>query len=402
MKRSIKNFGFVLILLTVFASCKKNGDDATTDSTGGKDLYISANSAGSFTKTELQVKAALSGFAGFVPLIQYDVDFYKFNYYTTLNGTKIQASGLLCIPKNTPTAPALLSAQHGTMFSDADAPSNFPNTFSGFELGAAIGFVTVIPDFIGYGVSKDIVHPYYDMQSSGTAVVDMIKAAKYYLKTQNKAINDKLFLLGYSEGGYVTMAAQKEIETNKSHNLTLTAAAEGAGGYDLATMLAGVATTPTYAAPSFLALFVQSYNTTYSFNRPLSDYFMPVYAAKIPALLDGTKTSDQINAELSTSPAALLNTTFYSSLTNPAAEIAFKTKIALNSFPGWYPVSPTRMYHGTADEAVFYATSQSTYNRFITAGSKQLTLTPIPAGTHATSVVPMLSDAIPWMQTLAK
>lgn len=402
MKKQLQNLCYLFLCLMILSGCDKDITVPDTDTTGGKDLFVSATSVGSFTKTQLQVVATLKNFGSFVPLIQYDVDFYKFTYYTTLNGSKILASGLLGIPKNTPAAPALLSAQHGTIFADADAPSNFPNTFSGFEIGASAGFVTVIPDFIGYGVSKDIVHPYYDMQSSGTAVVDMIKAAKYYLQTQHTAISNKLFLLGYSEGGYVTMAAQKEIETNKSHNLTVTAAAEGAGGYDLNTMLAKVATVPTYATPSFLALFIQSYNTTYSFNRPYADYFMPVYAAKIPGLLDGTKTGDQINLELNTSPSALLSTAFYSSLTNPAAETAFKAKITLNSFPDWYPVSPTRMYHGTADEAVFYETSQTTYNKFIAAGSKQLTLTPIPGGSHATSIFPVIADALPWMQSLAK
>lgn len=402
MKKRLQNLGYLLFCLLILSGCDKDVTTPDTDTTGGKDLFVSATSVGSFTKTQLQVVATLKGFGSFVPLIQYDVDFYKFTYYTTLNGSKVLASGLLGIPKNTPTTPALLSAQHGTMFADADAPSNFPATFSGFEIGASAGFVTVIPDFIGYGVSKDIVHPYYDMQSSGISVVDMIKAAKYYLKTQNTAISDKLFLLGYSEGGYVTMAAQKEVETNKSYNLTLTAAAEGAGGYDLTTMLAKIATVPSYADPSFLALFIQSYNTTYSFNRPYTDFFMPVYAAKIPALLDGTKTGDQINLELNTSPSALLSTAFYSSLTNPAAETAFKAKVAFNSFPDWYPVSPTRMYHGTADEAVFYETSQTTYDKFIAAGSKQLSLTPIPGGTHTTSIVPVILDAIPWMQSLAK
>jgi pimeloyl-ACP methyl ester carboxylesterase len=405
MKTSIRTYSFVLLCLTIFASCKKNSNDDIpdlTDKTGGKDLFISATPVGSFTRLELQAVAVLKGFSNLVPLIKYDADFYKITYYTTLNGSKVLASGLLGIPKNMPTTPALLSAQHGTMFSDADAPSNFPSTFSGFELGASAGFVTVIPDFIGYGESKAIVHPYYDMASSAAAVVDIIKATKYYLESQKTAINDKLFLLGYSEGGYVTMAAQREIETNKSHNLTLTAAAEGAGGYDLTTMLTKVASVPRYGTPSFLALFIQSYNTTYSFNRPLTDYFMPKYAAKIPALLDGSKTREQIDLELTTTPSALLSTAFFSGLSNPAGETAFKAKIAMNSFPEWYPVSPTRMYHGTADEAVFFETSQTTYNRFISAGSKQLTLTPIPGGTHATSVIPMILDALPWMKTLAQ
>jgi pimeloyl-ACP methyl ester carboxylesterase len=402
MKTSFKAFGLMLLFLISFASCKKGSSDKPTDLSDGKNFFVSATPVRSFSRLELQAIALINGFGSFAPLLQYDVDYYKIIYNTTYNGNKVQASGLLGIPKNMTTTPALLSAQHGTMFRNSDAPSNFPTGFTGFELFASTGFVTLVPDYIGYGISKDIPHPYYDMQSSGLAVVDMIKAGKYYLQTQNKTVNDKLFLLGYSEGGYVTMAAQKEIETNKAHKLTLTAAAEGAGGYDITGMLARIATAPTYPDPSFFGLFIRSYNTTYGFNRPLTDYFMSAYAAKIPSLLDGTKTNAQINAELTTSPAALLNTTFYNNLANPTGEIAFKAKVALNSFPDWYPVSPTRMYHGTADEAVFFETSQTTYNKFIAAGSKQLTLTPIPGGTHETSVAPMMADALPWLKSLAQ
>ena len=402
MKKSIKGFCFILFILTSIAGCKKDSNNNTPDVADGKNYFVSATPVISFNRLELQGIAVLNGFASFAPLLQYDVDYYKIIYNTTYNGNKIQASGLLGIPKNMTSTPALLSAQHGTMFRDADAPSNFPTGFSGFELFASTGFVTLVPDFIGYGASKAIAHPYYDMQSSGLAVVDLIKAGKYYLQTQNKPISNKLLLVGYSEGGYVTMAAQKEIETNKAHNLTLTAAAEGAGGYDITGMLAKVATVSTYPDPSFFALFIRSYNTTYGFNRPYTDYFMPAYAAKIPSLLDGTKTNAQINPELTTSPAALLNTTFYNNLTNATGETAFKAKVALNSFPNWHPVSPTRMYHGTADEAVFLETSQTTYNKFIAAGSKQLTLTLIPNGTHETSVAPMMADALPWLKSLAQ
>ncbi len=401
MKLNLRIAGILMLALFAVAGCKKDKDnDPDEETVPGKELFVSATPSASLTKIQLQARAATSGFAAFVPLLQYDVDYFKFTYNTTFNGNKIQASGTLCIPKNVSAAPALLSAQHGTMFADADAPSNFPLTFTGFELFASTGFVTVIPDFIGFGVSKDIIHPYYDMQSSGQAVVDMIKAAKYYLKTQNKAISDKLFLVGYSEGGYVTMAAQREIESNASHGLTVTAAAEGAGGYDVTGMLAKVATATTYSDPSFFALFMQNYNSLYGFNRPLTDYFKEPYASKIPQLLNGTKNSDQINAELTLSLPALFSTTFFANLANPAAEAAFKAKVAANSFPNWYPKSATRLYHGTADENVYFETSQSTAARFVAAGSTKLTLIPIPGGTHATSIIPMMGDALPWFKSL--
>jgi alpha-beta hydrolase superfamily lysophospholipase len=301
-----------------------------------------------------------------------------------------------------PTAPALLSAQHGTMFRQADSPSNFPSTFSGFELFASAGFVTVIPDYIGLGVSSGVVQPFYDKATSAGAVVDMLKAAQYYLQQQAIATNKNLFLIGYSEGGYVTMAAQQEIETNPGHQLTLTAAAEGAGGYDLTGMLTGIASTPTYATPAFLALLLNGYNTTYGWNRPLADFFQAPYAARIPQLLDGTQTREQIDAQLTTSPAALFTPTFYAALGSASGEPVLKQQLVANSFTDWVPRSPTRLYHGTADESVFYQTSEATFKRFQAAGATNVTFTPIPGGTHQTSIAPMIADALPWLQSLNK
>lgn len=366
----------------------------------GKDLFVSANLIGTVPKAQLQALAATIGFGAFAPQLKYDVTYYKFLYKTSYHGQMIQVSGLLGIPLNTPAPPALLSAQHGTMFRQADAPSNFPASFSGFELFASTGFVTIIPDYIGLGVSQNVFQSFYDKPSSAATVVDMIKAARYFLAQQQVALNKNLFLLGYSEGGYVTMAAQQEIETNPRHQLTLTAAVEGAGGYDLPGMLTGIATAPTYATPAFLALILQAYTTTYSWNRPLTDFFQPQYAAKLPALLNGTKTREEIDAELTTSPAALFTPTFYADLSSPTGEIGLKRQLEANSFLDWAPKSPTRLYHGTADESVFFQTSVTTFARFQAAGATNVAFFPIPGGTHQTSVAPMMANALPWLQSL--
>lgn len=132
----------------------------------------------------------------------------------------IPVSGLLGIPQNDPKTPSLLSLQHGTIIGSEGAPSNYPNSQaeSGLNLIASLGFVTIMPDYIGYGVSKNIMHPYFDKKYSAQSVVGMIKAVKEYLKKQEISVSGRLFLLGYSEGGYTTMAAQQAIETNPSYH----------------------------------------------------------------------------------------------------------------------------------------------------------------------------------------
>lgn len=398
MKKWLTIIGSTLILLFVVTGCKKTA--AVPKKIPGQDVFVSIMSVGNYSVAQLQTFASSKGYLALVPLIKYDVGFYKLIYKTTYKGKQINASGLLAIPKNTPFVPALVSAQHGTIFTSADAPSNFPNASTGYELVASAGFATAIPDYIGYGSSGNIVHPYYDIQYSGTAVADMIRAAKYYLGI-GKAINNKLFLIGYSEGGYVTMAAQKAIESGSDANLTVTAAAEGAGAYNLTAILSGLITLKTYPDPSFLALTLNAYNTTYDWNRPLTDFFNQPYASAIPQLLDGNHTYSQIIAGLTSSPTALFNPVFYSNVLNPAGEATFKAALAANSFPNWYPKSLTRMYHGTADVLVPYQISQLTYNMFIADGSTKLTLIPIPNGTHETSAAAMTLDAVQWFQTLS-
>lgn len=398
MKKHLTPLSCLLLFIVVFTGCRK--DDCDPHTQPGKKYFVSATPLGTFTKADLQTFATKAGYGTFAPLATYDVDFYKLIYKTPYKGTLIQVSGLLAVPKNVPVAPSLLSAQHGTIFRAAEAPSNFPATFSGFELFASAGYVTVIPDYIGYGVSANITHPYYDKAYSGLTVVHMIAAAKYYLQQQETALSSRLFLVGYSEGGYTTMAAQEEIEENPAHQLTVTAAAAGAGGYDLTVFLSIIANTPTYAAPSFLTFLLKAYNSTYDWNRPYSDFFQEPHASQIPTLLNGTKTREEIDAALPNATAALFNPVFYANLQDPTKETALKTQLAKNSFLTWVPKSPTRLYHGTADEAVPFETSVATYNRFIAARATNVAFFPIPGGTHRTSIEPMMLNALPWIKSL--
>ncbi|WP_244888601.1 alpha/beta fold hydrolase [Pontibacter akesuensis] len=400
MIRNIILYTLLLGTLLFNTSCEKDATAATpaaAEAPAAKDAYVSSELLLSVPKETLQAFTASKGQDQYLTEIKYGVSVYKLIYTTTYQGREIQASGLVCVPQGM-TAPApVISAQHGTIFRQSEAPTSFTG-LSGFEAFAAGGFITLVPDYIGFGASKDIFHPYYDQKHSALAVVDMIKAAKTFYKKQQVQANDKLFLVGYSEGGYVTLAAQKEIETHPEHGLQVTASAAGAGGYDLVHMLSGIKSGQAYTYPAYLAYILQAYNHTNNWNRPLTELFQEPYASKLPALFDGVKGGSAINRELTTDTKKLFNPTFFAALQDDKKELALKQALQANSFYDWVPQSPTRLYHGTTDNIVPFQNSQVTYDRFKQQGAKNLELIPIKGQGHGSAFVPMLKSLVPWLQ----
>ncbi|WP_205502013.1 alpha/beta fold hydrolase [Rufibacter psychrotolerans] len=389
-----------LALTSWFSSCKESEVlEQKQTQTAPKEHLVSAEKLTTIPAAGLRDIANANGRSELATLIKYDVDVYRVIYLTQYNGQEIQASGLMVVPLNA-TAPApILSAHHGTTFDQKYAPSNFQLTsLTGFEPFGAAGYLTLVPDFIGYGASKQILHPYYDVQHSGTAVVDMIKAGKSFFQKNNIKMSGQLFLAGYSEGGYVTMAAQKEIEENPEHGLTVTASAAGAGGYDLEGMLSRVVGGKPYEYPANLAFILQAYNATYNWNRPLTDFFQEPYATRIQELIDGTRTSSSINSALAKDPAKLFNPAFLAGLRGDG-EQALKAALKRNSLKNFVPKSPTRLYHGTADIMVPYDNTVSTYNAMKAAGAPNLKFVSIPGGGHGSSLEPMIRDLIPWIES---
>lgn len=165
----------------------------------------------------------------------YNVTSYKFEY-TTINSQNrtVHVSGLIAVPvKDTPSP--VLSFQHGTLFKNKRAPSFHltPNKKRPEILFASLGYIVFSPDYLGYGLSAKESHPYLQKKPSADIVIDMLKAGQQWLRDKKIQTNQQLFLTGYSQGGYVTMAALKALQQQKIVGLTVTGAVLGAGPYDL-------------------------------------------------------------------------------------------------------------------------------------------------------------------------
>lgn len=352
------------------------------------------------SRNDLQNLARAFGQEAMVEKITHGIAAYKIIYETTYKEEVIDASGVMYLPTEIQSPAPILSLHHGTTFVKNDVASA-SGSFSGMEYFAAGGYITFMPDFIGYGESAAVFHPYYDQKHSAIAVIDLIKAGKNFLTDNEIPFNNQLFLAGYSEGGYVTMAAAKEIDLHPEHNLKLTAIAAGAGGYDLSRMLEIIKTNDNYSYPAYLAFVIISYNETNEWDLPLSYFFQEEYASVLPDLMDGTKTGDQINASLTTNLNDLFNPEFYERIKN-GNESNFQAALIQNSIglDSWTPSAPTRLFHGTADKIVPYANSEIVYENLLENGAEDIKLIKIEGGTHGSSIIPMIQSLVPWFESL--
>lgn len=361
---------------------------------------VSVNLISTLTAANLKASALIYGSFGVIinqSSIIYDVDIYKVVYKTMYKNNLIDASGLVALPKNNTKSLATYSFQHGTIILKTDAPSvDINSQFLNLELAipASFGMVAVLPDYIGFGSSSNLFHTYYIKDLIATSVLDNIKAAKILAVKKSLNINKKLILIGYSEGGYATMATHQYIEKNNLSDVEIVASYPAAGGYDIRSFQDTIKTITSYEQPFYLGYVVLSYKNYYNFTTPtLSDIFTPTYRSKIEALYDGTKDGTAINSNITTQIPSLFNTNFLNNIFTDATFLNIKNAIYSNSLVNWKPNAKMYMYHGKADNWVFYDNSVKTFVNLIKNGATNLTFIPLE-GTHTTAFIPFANDVL--------
>jgi pimeloyl-ACP methyl ester carboxylesterase len=396
MKFISRSFTALLLLYTLvfISSCKDDGDDVIKN-----ESLISSTSFLKRSSSEITTYMQAAGLD--VPLdeIKYNVEIFKVTYHTQYKGDDITASGLVILPETTEGVD-MLSFQHGTISAHKDAPTLLPLNSTELIYYAALstmGLITVVPDYIGFGSSSDIMHPYYVEEYTAGAVIDLLKAAKELAREKNISFNEKLFLAGYSQGGYATMAAHKYIEENDLPGFNLIASFPAAGGYDIKGVQEYFFDQETYDEPYYMAYVARSYQTAYDWTQPLSEFFQEPYATNIPALFDGSKTGSQINAQLTDNVSSLVTADILANIDTDSKYDYIVDAFNENSLTDWTPTIKMFMYHGSADTTVPYQNSVSVYNNFIDRGASTsiVTFTTLPDATHATGVQPYIEDFIP-------
>jgi pimeloyl-ACP methyl ester carboxylesterase len=407
MKKVLNLKMLLIILLAAFISaCDLNNNDEPQIT----DKYLV-----SFEKHKTyklaDMKALLTFSANLYPelksitdKLEQNIDVYTITYTTKFKGNDVIASGLVSVPVTAGSYP-IMSYQNGTNTLHSEAPSVNPDNqlFLLLEFLASSGFVVSVPDYLGFGASSNMFHPYLDKESTIQTVTDMLKAVEELVTNHLEIeVSKDLYITGYSQGGWATMQLQKSIEENNTGEFNLKASSCGAGPYDLRYVNDYVLGLTNYPMPYFIGYVFNGHLKLGDITNPAGDIFKSSYDQKILTLYDGTKSGDEINSQLTTSTADLFTAEYKTtSNTNPKFSSVISS-LNNNSIAAWKTNIPTLITHGTADTYVPEQISINMYDDFLEKGVNQskITYIAIPGAGHNTAVIPSGVATFNWFISL--
>lgn len=343
---------------------------------------VKAESIAEVSADEVKLRAST-----LAPFIKNGVKVYRLTYHTkTLDGKDILASGLVLFPKNFTDSLSVLSFQHGTITTQEEAPSSYKpvGNAEAYVVGTAAaslakGFYIVMPDYLGFGESKTIPHPYQHKASLAWASLDMLRAAREFAAENALKLRKKILLAGYSEGGYATMALHEEIEKNASSEFFVQKSYPAAGPYDMVSTAQWVVSQSTElpaAAASYYLWVLLTYDQMYGINAPLTDMITPVNAAKVAA---ASAAGNPLAAEIDLNPSKLYTPAFISGIKN-ATNVKFMAALQMNNVYDWKPKAPIVLFHSEGDDFVPFLNATIAENK-LKANGAQVSLVRIQPAT---------------------
>ncbi|WP_289019333.1 lipase family protein [uncultured Ornithinimicrobium sp.] len=278
---------------------------------------------------------------------RHGVRLHRVLYPTTgVDGRPTVASGLVATPEGV-RPHAVVSYQHATQTHRLHVPSA-PHKLEGVMASLAFagaGYVFVAPDYLGMGSSPG-PHPYLHAETEGRAVVDLLAVLPRVLAEVGTAVPDRVALLGFSQGGHASLAALGKL-TRTPQPFEVAAVASVAGAHRLAeTVGPAVLSGRSAHHTTYLAALATSYARVYG--QPLASIVRERWARRLPLLLDGRRSSMEVELALPRDPAHLLTRETVDDLVG-AGEGWFPRRLAENSVGDVTTAAPVRFYVGGED-----------------------------------------------------
>jgi pimeloyl-ACP methyl ester carboxylesterase len=331
------------------------------------------------------------------------VDFYYIKYWTVApDGSAQMVSGSLMVPTGsgapcTGPRPVVLYA-HGTTTDSAYNIANISNTANSANSEAALiaavfaaqGYIVVAPNGLGYDISTSGYYPYLDGASSATVMMDALAAGRSALLTTftpGTTDSGKLYVTGYSEGGYVAMATVKAMQAAGD---AVTASAPASGPYALeafgdAIFFGQVNIGSTEFAPLTTTSYQHAYGNVYT---ATSDVYSATFATGIDTLLPNPAPITTLFQNGKLPQTALFNSTIPTSATGiPQVDGAADQLLALPTSPPYSVLEATLFDVGFGNPYLVNNTYRVGYVDDAVVNQDQAEMTLIGGGTLSSSNV---------------
>lgn len=280
------------------------------------------------------------------------VNLYRVTYRSVIpeQGNKpTTASGLIAIPETGAKTMPMVSYQHGTVYGKHEVPS-FPEESMETRLMiaqfAGQGYVVIGADYFGMGLSTE-KEGYVVKASHQQACLDMYYAALAVLERE-QIKTTHLFLAGWSQGGFVTMAFLEKLE---SLGIPVQAASTASAPCDAFVMLNGFLSFPRKLdAPWVTTMFILSsfsFEEYYGIPGLAQSLINPdLYPISRQLYLKNPVEESQIPTDLH----RLIRSDYF----NPQylAASAYGTLLKQTEAYRWVVQTPVRNYYGEVDEAI--------------------------------------------------
>lgn len=322
----------------------------------------------SMTYQGAKTKAQITNMFG-LPLFKCGADYYQMTYTSVdAKGNLDTLSGLVAIPDDPSATYPVLMYEHGTSACKTCVPSRYGQ--SGGDEGQAalmfsgMGYIALLPDYVGMGDGRGF-QTYVHAGTSVSASEDMLKAFRAWAPDNDVLINQQLFITGYSQGGYASMAFHRYMQETYGEQ-TVTAAAHNSGPYSLSGAMRDlILVDSAYSYPAYIPNTMLGMNEVYEMYTDINEFFNPEYTQDIQKYYDGEISLTTLNARIidtlvayngaSVAHHMIKNNVLLEITNNPSYII--NQILRDNDVYKWQPKSPTRIFYCKADDQVPYVNS---------------------------------------------
>ena len=270
------------------------------------------------------------------------------------HGDSLILSGKVTIPEK--PAKGIILVPHYTIMANNEAPSiNLTYDAKVFM----DEYVLLLPDYLGYGVTSDRVHPYLAGELTAHNCIDMVFGAQPMLDSMQLGIPlDSIYIVGYSQGGFSALWTMRVIEESFADRLHVLGCFAGAGPYDVAVTFDEALSHKRVLMPALIPMLVVGADAAYDLHIDRSELFTPsmekayqkYVARKNHSMMKVFFRMPNHRMRHWLTPAGM-------DKNNPQTRLLYEgfkrsSMVGDSICPSWTPQAPLYVFHSTQDDVV--------------------------------------------------